>query len=339
MKISLDCPDHLTRKSDNHEQRRKSMGSSLWARCQTQLTSYHQKISSLFPYGILNQRKMAVYPKQDSLSSMDKSSINSNPRSNHVNISRENSESSLSSSSHSSSSDHSSRSGKYLHNYKKPAMPAHSQYVAMDCEMVATVTNLSACARVVLVDWKGRTILDVYVKQTETVTDYRTYISGITANDLERGEPIESVQEQVQELLEGKILIGHGLENDMDCLGISHPWYMIRDTASYEPFMKTHFGVLAPRKLRDLAKEKLQKNMQMPGEAHDPREDATTALDLYKCHRPRWEACMHSKIKESQRLVREQVRQQQIQHQLLLVQQQQQRYYFQHGMPTYSLYH
>jgi hypothetical protein len=94
-------------------------------------------------------------------------------------------------------------------------------------------------------------------------------------------------------------------------LGITHPWYLIRDTAYYEPFMKVHYGTLAPRKLKDLAMDKLQKDIQAPGEPHSPSEDAITALDLYKCHRPRWEACMQSKIKESQRLVRQQVRQQQ----------------------------
>ena len=218
----------------------------------------------------------------------------------------------------SSRSNRSDHSGKFVHSYKKPAMPSHSQYIAMDCEMVGTLTGKSACARVVLADWKGRTVMDVYVKPSEVVTDLRTFVSGITEEDLANGESLVAVRVKVQRFLSGKILVGHGLKNDLECLGITHPWYMIRDTAYYEPFMKMHYGTLAPRKLKDLAREKLQKDVQVFGEAHSPLEDAITALELYKCHRPRWEACMQSKVKESQRLVRQQVRQQQMQdHQMM----------------------
>jgi len=208
---------------------------------------------------------------------------------------------------------------KYMHSYNKPAMPPRSQYVAMDCEMVTTLSSPSTCARVVLVDWKGRTLLDAYVKPSEPVIDYKTFISGITAHNLEKAETLDVVRERVYQLLDGKILVGHGLQNDLECLGINHSWYMIRDTAYYEPFMKLYFGALAPRKLKDLAKEKLRTDIQLPGRSHSPTEDALTALDLYKCHRPRWEACMQSKIKESQKLVRQQVRDQEIQQQMLMM--------------------
>lgn len=212
-------------------------------------------------------------------------------------------------------------------------MPSHSQYIAMDCEMVTTTTEASACARVVMIDWKGRTVLDMYVKPSDPVIDYKTYVSGITADDLEGAVSLEEAKEEVIELLDGKILVGHGLQNDLECLGVAHPWYMIRDTAYYEPFMKIHYGALSPRKLKDLAKEKLQKDIQMMGKSHSPTEDAKTALELYKCHRPRWEACMLSKIKESQRLVRQQLRQQQMEQEILL--NQQQNYYYQQGLPSY----
>ena len=148
---------------------------------------------------------------------------------------------------------------------------------------------------------------------------------------MENAESLETAREEVLELLDGKILVGHGLQNDLECLGVSHPWYMIRDTAYYEPFMKMHYGNLSPRKLKELAKEKLQKDIQVIGQSHSPTEDAMAALDLYKCHRPRWEACMLSKIKESQRLVRQQLRQQQMEQEMIMNQQQHNYYYQQHG--------
>ena len=182
-------------------------------------------------------------------------------------------------------------------------MPPKKEYLALDCEMCGTLTGKSACARVVLVDWKGRTVLDEYVKPREEVTDYRTFVSGITAENLVDAPDLDVVREKVKELIEGKILVGHGLSNDLECLNLEHPWEMIRDTAYYEPFMKNHFGQMRPRKLKELAEEKLQREIQVDGQAHSPTEDAIAALDLYKSHRPRWEACMASQVKEGQRIM------------------------------------
>jgi RNA exonuclease 4 len=189
-----------------------------------------------------------------------------------------------------------------MHTYKKPDMPAKRDYVALDCEMVAT-GDTSCCARVVLVDWKGRTILDEYTKPTRKVTDYRTFVSGIKPEHLVNAEDFEVVREKVKKLLAGKILVGHALENDLKCLNLDHPWQRIRDTANYEPFMKNHYGLLLPRKLKELSQEKLQREIQVDGKAHSPVEDAIAALDLYKSHRPRWEACVLNQIKEGQRAV------------------------------------
>jgi hypothetical protein len=58
--------------------------------------------------------------------------------------------------------------------------------------------------------------------------------------------------------------------------------------------------VWGPRKLKDLAKEKLQREIQVAGVSHCPVEDAAAALDLYKSHRPRWEACMSSEERQQQ---------------------------------------
>lgn len=184
-------------------------------------------------------------------------------------------------------------------------MPARSQYIAMDCEMVGTVSGQSVCARVVLVDWKGRTVYDTYVAPDEQVADYRTFVSGITPANLEGAPAMEVVREQVLMLLQDKILVGHGLENDLSCLQITHPWWMTRDTAYYQPFMQLRTtadgqSFHAPRKLKDLCATKLQREVQVCGQAHSPTEDAISALDLYKSHRPRWETCMATEIQKFQ---------------------------------------
>ena len=61
--------------------------------------------------------------------------------------------------------------------------------IGMDCEMVGVGYggNRSILARVSLVDRDGRCIYDRHVKPTETVTDYRTAVSGIRPSDIQNG--------------------------------------------------------------------------------------------------------------------------------------------------------
>ena len=179
------------------------------------------------------------------------------------------------------------------------------KYVALDAEMVGVgyMGRKSSVARVTLVGWNGETIYDKFVKQDVPVTDYRTFVSGITESHLEDADlTLEECRQEVLELLDGKILVGHALKNDMKALSISHPWFMTRDTAKYEPFMQTRFddGVLWPRKLKELAKLKLGREIQIVGEPHSPYEDAKAALDLYKKHYNKWEKAMQYKINKSQ---------------------------------------
>mmetsp|Transcript_13786 Transcript_13786/g.21014 ORF Transcript_13786/g.21014 Transcript_13786/m.21014 type:complete len:276 (+) Transcript_13786:157-984(+) len=182
------------------------------------------------------------------------------------------------------------------------------RYVALDCEMVGVGYggHRSSLARVCVVDWDGNTILDLYVRQRQEVTDYRTFVSGITEKHLseETAVDIEECRRQVQEIVSDKILVGHALKNDLSALKISHAWHQLRDTGKYEPFMKVRFddGILWPRKLKDLAKEKLGLEIQSQGCAHCPCEDAKAALSLYKKVRNKWEKAMDYKLKKTKEI-------------------------------------
>merc|ERR1712048_267290 len=116
---------------------------------------------------------------------------------------------------------------------------------------------------------------------------------------------LEECQQQVQSLLQDKILIGHALKNDLNALQLSHPWHQLRDTGKYEPFMKTRFddGILWPRKLKDLVKEKLNLDIQTPGRPHCPFEDAAAAMALYKKVRCKWEKTMDYKVKKTNAII------------------------------------
>lgn len=121
------------------------------------------------------------------------------------------------------------------------SLEERAKYVSLDCEMVGVgpFGQSSALARVSIVDWDGAVLLDTYVKVTEPVTDFRTFVSGVREEDLrsDRAMDADKCRALVQSILGGKILIGHGLSNDLDALRITHPWYDTRDTAMYAPYM------------------------------------------------------------------------------------------------------
>lgn len=183
-------------------------------------------------------------------------------------------------------------------------------YFSLDCEMVGVGPDGldSALARVSIVNWDNKIILDAYVKVDQPVTDYRTFVSGIRPEQIESDSalPLSEVRRLVTSTLQGKILIGHGLSNDLKVIGINHPWCDIRDTATYNPFMKVQESrtsddqaLLRPRKLKDLVLEKLGKEIQIFGKAHSPVEDAIAAMDLYKAVRSEWELDMMKQVKKA----------------------------------------
>ena len=217
-----------------------------------------------------------------------------------------------------------------------------AQFWALDCEMVGVGDYGgidSILARVVIVDWYGQVVLDQYVQPTQPVTDYRTHVSGITADQLlaENGAvPWKTCHDTILELLhistssdaEGwldysqttQILVGHGLKNDLAVLGLpGYPWYLQRDTTKWEPFLQSTTAATttacrglpgSPRKLRDLTKCKLHRDIQVPGRPHCPHEDAVAALDLYKLVRVKWEKAMDYKLNKTREIMLLQQRQQ-----------------------------
>jgi len=182
------------------------------------------------------------------------------------------------------------------------------QYIALVCEMVGIGYNghRSSLARVCMVDWDGNTVLDLHVRQHQQVTDYRTFVSGITEKHLTSENAVElyECQRLVEKIVKNKILVGHALKNDLSALNIFHEWHQLRDTGKYEPFKKLRFndGVLWPRKLKELTKEKLGRDIQLLGRPHCPFEDAKAALALYKRVRNKWEKVMKYKMKKTREI-------------------------------------
>lgn len=177
-----------------------------------------------------------------------------------------------------------------------------ARYVACDCEMVGVGSEgrKSALARVSLTDWNGQVILDTFVKCPSRVTDFRTWVSGVTAKDLQSDKAMDekACRQKVAALLRGKILVGHSLKNDLDALLLQHPKQDIRDTAKHRAFQRLGNNKWRPRKLKDLAFQHLGLKIQEKGQAHDSVDDARATMEVFKVGRGPWEKELEAKLRK-----------------------------------------
>lgn len=172
------------------------------------------------------------------------------------------------------------------------ARPQGSKVVAMGCKMVGGGSDgtLDLCARVCLIDADENIIFHTYVKPQIPVTNYRYETTGIRAEYLRDAMPLKQAQRKIEDFLcngeaiwkmrsmggKAMILVGHGLDHDLDCLGIGYPSFLTRDTATYPPLMKTS-------KLSNSLKYLTQAYLgyEIQNGVQDPYEDCVAAMRLY----------------------------------------------------------
>ncbi|KAM6243704.1 RNA exonuclease 4 [Porphyrio hochstetteri] len=176
---------------------------------------------------------------------------------------------------------------------KEKASEGLTRAVAMDCEMVGVGPKgeESIVARVSIVNQFGKCVYDKYVKPTEEVTDYRTAVSGIRPENIRTGEDFRTVQKEVADILNGRILVGHSLRNDLKVLFLDHPKKKIRDTQRYKPFRQR---VKNSRPSLKLLCETLL-NVQVQTSEHCSIQDAQAAMRLYTLEKKKWEAAVKNK--------------------------------------------
>lgn len=176
------------------------------------------------------------------------------------------------------------------------------KFIALDCEMVGAGLKgfESILARVSVVNFHGIELMDVYVRPTRKVTDYRTSVSGVTAGHLTPskddpsvnvfGQPLltlSELQNRLVPLLHERIVVGHALNNDFSALLLSsnHPRRLIRDTSRYTPFRALANG--RSPSLKMLAAKIL--GVRIQGSSHDSVDDARIAMLLYRAVKSHWE--------------------------------------------------
>ena len=149
--------------------------------------------------------------------------------------------------------------------------------------MCGIAGDVSQLARVTLVGDSG-VLFDAVVHPQAPVLNYRTQHSGITKEIMDRAtHTLSQVWDEIIPLIDGggagalppAILVGHSLHHDLHALKLLHT--RIVDTSLLYPH---RLGLPYRVKLRTLAAEHLNRNIQESAQGHNSAEDAQAALDL-----------------------------------------------------------
>eukprot|EP01025_Chloroclados_australasicus_P039363 TRINITY_DN40717_c0_g1_i1.p1 TRINITY_DN40717_c0_g1~~TRINITY_DN40717_c0_g1_i1.p1 ORF type:complete len:262 (+),score=6.72 TRINITY_DN40717_c0_g1_i1:88-873(+) len=131
-------------------------------------------------------------------------------------------------------------------------------------------------AHVCLVDRSG-VIFESYINpELGFSTRYIRGNGGVQFSQTQNAPTLTQIQKQIQQIIEGNVLVGHSLEKDLEVLGILHPPEMCRNTITYKKFQNRRGST---RSLKKLASRHLKCQIQKG--KHNPCEDAQTALNLY----------------------------------------------------------
>lgn len=152
------------------------------------------------------------------------------------------------------------------------------EYVCMDCEMVSTEADPNALARVSIVGADGGVLLDEYVRPDSFIKNFKTHVSGIKPGHMRSGLPFQEVHERVLKIIEGKVVVGHALHNDLRVLQLELDPERTRDTQKLCKVANPNLsGTLS---LKKLAQFYLGKRIQKG--SHSSIEDARTTLEIFR---------------------------------------------------------
>jgi RNA exonuclease 4 len=176
-------------------------------------------------------------------------------------------------------------------------MTKRDLYFSLHCGLVSIGHGAPAVARVTMINWDAEVVLDTFVQVPVPVTDFRD--TGITADAVSTRNPqamsFAKVRQSVNQILKGKILVGHRLKDHLTALGLVHPPSDVRDAALFRLFQYeaiddiTQQRAMVERPVSSLAAEFLQREVESTS---NPMTICTASLDLYKKFREEWEASL-----------------------------------------------
>lgn len=147
--------------------------------------------------------------------------------------------------------------------------------LALDCEMAYTSYGYEMIRLTIVDFWTKKMIFDEIVQPNGEIIDLNSQFSGVHQIDKDKSMTFQKVIENILNekcINKNSILIGHGLENDLNVLRLIHN--KIIDTAILYPAGKFKSS------LKNLAFHELSRRIQI-GE-HDSTEDAIATMDVIK---------------------------------------------------------
>uniref|UniRef100_A0A0D3D873 F-box domain-containing protein n=1 Tax=Brassica oleracea var. oleracea TaxID=109376 RepID=A0A0D3D873_BRAOL len=158
-----------------------------------------------------------------------------------------------------------------------------TRMLAIDCEMVTCEDGSEAVVRVAAVDrdlkkLMNQVVLDKFVKPSLPVIDYKTEITGVTAEDLEKATlSVADIQKKLRRFLsKGTILVGHGLHNDLQGRSCESNRYL----SCLQVFRCKQFSNTFFVKSMQGKHSVLDEELRMEGAAHNCVHDAAAAMKL-----------------------------------------------------------
>ncbi|CEP63232.1 RNA exonuclease LALA0_S07e05468g [Lachancea lanzarotensis] len=150
-----------------------------------------------------------------------------------------------------------------------------SNVLALDCEMAFTSLGYEMIRLTIVDFFTSKVVFDSIIKPFGEVIDLNSEFSGVHTIDKANSMTFEEMLSQVldKKMINGNsILIGHGMENDLNVLRLIHR--KVIDTAILYPRGKFKSS------LKDLAFEVVSQRIQT-GE-HDSSEDAIATMNVLK---------------------------------------------------------
>ncbi|KAL7327594.1 RNA exonuclease 3 [Mucor circinelloides] len=150
--------------------------------------------------------------------------------------------------------------------------------VALDCEMGYTTAGMELI-RLTAVDEDMKVLVDELVLPYNMIVDLNSHYSGITTLKGVKFDLDGLRKELFKYIDQDTIIVGHGLENDLNALRIVHT--NVIDTVALFPHKN---GLPYRNSLRGLTAAHLKKFIQTGTEGHDSLEDASVCIELLELY-------------------------------------------------------
>jgi len=154
-------------------------------------------------------------------------------------------------------------------------------HISLDVEYahyrIQNVEERLCPAEVCLVDWSGNTLYHSYCQRDVSRTGEK-WTGGVPAALTQDANPLRLVSAEVLSHIKDRVLVGHGLQNDLSSLGVKHPLHLLRDTVRCPAFQRNGYA----QTLKLLAQTHLGLDIQRGSALHSAREDAEAIMKLYR---------------------------------------------------------